>query len=169
MGGSCHDDAADFDCGSTGNRLVVSPNRVTTDLGRAIKMHCLRQPGMTQVILARESGVPLARIRKFVENDPDNTPRPRLDEALSIWAVLGKAAANASMSAIGMIAEDAEAETARLRVMVADASTAFSTLAHIAIDDEVGASEADDAIRAAEQMIETGYKLRLVGEQAKRR
>lgn len=168
-GRSSHDDAEAGDDASRGRALLVSPDRVTADLGAEIHDVCVKRRKMSLNRLAARSGVSIGRLRKFIENDPDNTPRPRLDEAMSIWKILGKAAANASLEAIGMIAEDADAEAARLRVLVADASRANSTLATIAIDDEIDPDEADLGISAGEQMIEAGFRLRAAAERAKRR
>jgi hypothetical protein len=150
------------------NEAIVSPAAAVAGFAQTIRLRCIRRRSPTLERLATDSGVPLARIRKFLRDD-DDARVPNLAEALSIWAVLGASAATASLAEIGMVAAEGDGAEAGLAELVADSLDATSSLARIAIDGAIAPDEAAAAERAADQLHETATTLRRKARQARRR
>lgn len=150
------------------NDPVVLPAKALGSFAQTIRLRCIRRRSPTLEQLAADSGVPLARIRKFLRDD-DDARMPNLAEALSIWAVLGASAASASLAEIGMVAAEGDGADAGLAELVADSLDATSSLARIAVDGSISADEAAAAERAADQLQETATTLRRKARQARHR
>jgi hypothetical protein len=150
------------------NAAIVSPAAATAGFAQTIRLRCIRRRAPSLEQLAADSGVPLARLRKFLRDD-DDARVPNLAEALSIWAVLGASAASASLAEIGMVAAEGEGEDPGLAEMVADSLDATSSLARMAIDGAIAPDEAASAEAAADQLQETATTLRRKARAARRR
>lgn len=133
---------------------LVLPGAARAALARSIRLVCQQRRDLSVEQLARESGVPVNRLRKLLTSNPDDVRYPRLDEALSIWAVLGPTAATASLDLIGLRAEDAEQSTAEsLAHTVAGLVGDLAVIAECAADGCIQTHEADRAERAAHGLI----------------
>jgi hypothetical protein len=139
---------------------VVSPTRATAAFARTIRLQCIRRRSPTLDVLAAESGVALGRIHKFVSSDPASVRNPRLDEALSIWAVLGAAAATASLADIGMNAGDDEPGGPSLAEAVAGVLEDATEFARVAATGGITRRNAADIERAADDMIDEARSVR---------
>ncbi len=132
---------------------LVSPDASTDSLARAIRLRCMVSHDIALKQLARESGVAEARLRKFLSNDSDTLRHPRLDEALSIWAVLGAESATSSTSLAGIRCDSDEAPAARLCEAVTSIIEGAALLSQIAQDDRIDAHEGRAAQSATAKII----------------
>jgi hypothetical protein len=148
---------------------IVSPARAISDFARVLRLRCMRRREISLHQLAADSGVPEARLRKFLSNDIDTVRQPNLSEALSIWGALDAAAVSASLGAIGMQASDNEADDETLGEALADMLDAGADLARVAENGAIDAAEADKAEHAADIVIERAQLFRDSARTARQR
>lgn len=86
-------------------RQIVSPDDASADLSRFVRSQCIHRREPTLEQLSAQSGVALNRLRRLILQDDIDPRRWRLDEALSVAAVLGPAAMTASLARIDMHAD----------------------------------------------------------------
>lgn len=89
---------------------VVTPETARADLARAVRLARLRHPQLTFKQIAADAGLREHRLRRLIEDGEADRRYPRLDEALSLWAVLAvyertAAAASTSLARIRLRAE----------------------------------------------------------------
>ncbi len=149
--------------------LLHSPDSVRADFARAIRVTCLQRRELSLEQLAALSGVSLKRLRRLIANDPDDVRYPSLAEALSIWGVLGAAAANASLARIGLVSEAGDSESDRLTHAVAEMFASGAELARITADGAIEPHEVEAAIRAAERVSDKAVVLKSAARKARRK
>ena len=166
---SCPEDTADSACASGGKLQLVSPDDFQTRFARTVRLFCQRQR-MTIAQLASDAGIAENRMRKLVDNDPLERRQPTGSELLSIWSVLGPAAASRDLAPLGIIAAHAEDPgEVQLGRLLADTCGAASDLSRIAMNGRIDAEEADTAERTAETMEATAAVLRQAAHKVKPR
>ena len=148
---------------------MVSPAVATKDFADTVRLQCIRRRDPPLDVLAEKSGVSLARLRKLLSNDPETVRTPRLDEALSVFAVLGAGAATGSLARIGMTAQEADAAPPSLGSLVAELIDSAAPIARCAADGNVDRGEADAVLAAASAGIEALEGVRTIACAAKDR
>ena len=149
--------------------LIVSPDLVAEDLGRAVRLFCTVERAMTIGQLADAAGLAEKRLRKLIDNDPLERRPASLAEALALWAVMGTRSASLSLSRIGMVAEAEEAAPDSITHAAAELAMAPGQLVMIAADGAVDHNEAEAADRAADQAINHALALKQAAAKARRK
>jgi hypothetical protein len=166
---SLRDDSADADAVSGGKAQIVSPDEFQDRFAQTVRLHC-RRKRLTIGQLAVDAGIAEKRLRKLIDNDPDDRRQATGSELLSIWCVLGRGAASRDLAIINLSADDAdEPDDARLGELVADGCGAMAALAGIAVDGKIDAAEAETADRTADTLEATAAKLRSQARKARGR
>lgn len=154
---------------TAGKVQLISRDQAADDLGRAVRLFTRADSAWTIKRVAEEAGVSYRRLQDLIENDPAERRYASLDEALSIWAVIGTRGASTSLARIGMVAEPEEAETGAIARTGARLTMATAKLMSKAVDDEISADEADEVHQAAHQVIADAVALITAADKASRK